>query len=210
MSEKFVEQLLFNILNEGEAEEAWEDEDLKHYSDFQARASAAGADFKEMALHYVIAAGAKVLKVRFHENQLPVDALVEGRNKKKYLVLSRGTPDTSPTSGLRRSDTVLKVGFVATHLALEQKLGILVITSHLPERSSASGDYLSKLGPYVTDVIATTGDLLGFQRLNRLIHGPSGASPFRMPWREPKVEAQEVLKNFHESAEVEIHHIPNP
>jgi len=34
MSEKFVEQLLFNILNEGEAEEAWEDEDLKHYSDF--------------------------------------------------------------------------------------------------------------------------------------------------------------------------------
>ena len=158
----------------------------------------------------MIAAGAKVLKVRFHENQLPVDALVEGRNKKKYLVLSRGTPDTSPTSGLRRSDTVLKVGFVATHLALEQKLGILVVTSHLPERNTASGEYLSKLGPYVTDVIATTGDLLGFQRLNHLLHGPSEASLFRMPWKERKFDAQEVLKNIDEPAEFVTHHIPNP
>lgn len=59
--EKFQEQRLFSLESGSNIPDLWEEEDLERRSDFQARAPVAGADFKEMALDYLIRAGARIL-----------------------------------------------------------------------------------------------------------------------------------------------------
>ena len=161
----------------------WESEDVARASDFQARAGAAGADFKLKAIARLQEAGGRVVCRRHHRCGFSVDAEVAGANGQRFLVLARGTQDDTKTAGLRRIDTVQKVGFVATHLSVEQRLPILIMTSHLPPRSSTAGNQLAKLGPYVADVIATTGDFRGYQRLLTLLQdGSKGTGPAL--WRD--------------------------
>jgi hypothetical protein len=149
-----------------------EDVALEARTNFQSRAGRSGADFKVMALEHLVAAGASIERRNFRIARFPVDAEVLGKNGRQFLVLARGTPDEQRFSGLRRTDTVEKVGFIAMNLARLQRLPILLITSDLPKASTQTARYLEALSKDVWDVVAYRGDLRGFQRLCSHLQGP--------------------------------------
>jgi hypothetical protein len=179
-SRQSADQRLFEPLD-ANAAEPWEDQADIRQSDFQARASAAGADFKLSAMEYLKSAGAFVVRKAFRLCDVPVDAEIQGRDGIRLLVLARGTPDDTSKSGLRRLDTVQKVGFVAMVLSLHQTLPVVIVTSHLPRPKTAASKQLSRLNEYAADVVATTGDLRGYQRLLGRLEGDSRADGLR-PW----------------------------
>ncbi len=151
---------------------------------FQARASAAGADFKQIAKEWVEQAGGAIEADRMMVGVHPADALVRGRNGSRYLLLARGTPDGGPKAGLRRTDTVLKMGCRAVLIARRTDLPILVVTSHLPAPTSRSGQILADLHADICDVVAIEGDLGGFQRLRQYFTDvPRPTNPLPAPWR---------------------------
>lgn len=174
----------------------FEEKDLRRRTDFQSRASRSGADFKAMAIGRLCSAGATITRVDFEIEGFPVDAEVCGTNGRRFLVLARGTPDEGPQSGVRRTDTIQKVGFSAMQLARRQELAILIVTSDLPPRSAKPGIYLASLSDDVFDVVSYRGDLRGFQRLQRHFAGPAAAVPPDAPWRAPEGLAQELLFEF--------------
>jgi hypothetical protein len=135
---------LFELLVEA-GQEPYEESNLNQRTRFQSRAPRAGADFKAMAVARLKEAGATVERLDFEIHGFPVDAQVSGENGRQFLVLARGTPDEQTRSGLRRSDTVQKVGYMAMQLARWQKAPILLLGSDLPERSTKSGHYLAAL-----------------------------------------------------------------
>lgn len=173
--------------------EPFEERDLKRRTNFQSRAPRSGADFKAMALVYLQKAGATIVRTDFEIDGLPVDALISGPNGREFLVLARGTPSESKQSGLRRTDTVEKMGFMAMQLARAQQLPVLVVTSDIPTRSTKAGIYLAALDTDVWDVIGYRGDFRGFQRLQRHLTDPSDAQPPAAPWRTPEQEEAPAL-----------------
>ncbi len=154
------------------------------YSDFQALASAAGADFKEMAREWIVQAGGVIEAGKLKFDSYPADGLVRGRNGARFVLLARGTPDDGHRSGLRRNDTVLKMGCRAIMIARRTDLPILVVTSHLPDPGSRAGRILSDLHSDIVDVAATAGDLAGFRRFRRhLTEVPAPSDPLASVWR---------------------------
>jgi hypothetical protein len=179
-------------------EEPFEESQLADSSDFQSRAPRAGADFKAMAVGRLIEAGATIELTDFEIQGFPVDIQVVGSNGRRFLVLARGTPGEQRRSGLRRSDTVEKTGFMAMQLARCQDFPILLVTSDLPTRSSATGHYLASLSPDVWDVISYRADLRGFQRLRDHLQGVVDAELPAAPWRSQLIRADQTLfdQNF--------------
>lgn len=163
--------------------EPFEEVGLGGRANFQSRAPRAGADFKEMAVRRLREAGATIERLRFEIDGFPVDAQVSGRNHQQFLVLERGTPDEQDRGAFRRTDTVMKSGFMAMQLARRQDLPILLITSDLPRRSTKAGHYLASLSEVVWDVVSYRADLRGFQRLRAHLDGPIDADPPAAPWR---------------------------
>lgn len=108
-------------------------------------------------------------------------------------VLSRGTPAEQKQSGLKRTDTVEKLGFRAMQLARRQPLPILVMTSDIPARKMKAGLYLASLSDDVWDVIGYRGDLRGFRRLQGHLSGPLDALLPDAPWRRPLESAAPQL-----------------
>ena len=58
--------------------EPFEERDLKRRTNFKSRAPRSGADFKAMAITYLLKAGATVDRTDFEIDGLPIDALVSG------------------------------------------------------------------------------------------------------------------------------------
>lgn len=153
---------------------------------FQARAGTAGADFDDEAFAYVAAAGGNVERRGVSVAGHPVDGVVRGRNGAAFLVAAHGTPDAgvSPQDGLRRTDTVLKLGCRAVMWARAGARPLLVVTSALPRPGSAAARYLADLGPDIFDVVATSGDLAGYLRLRQYLQSdPPLQAPLVAPWR---------------------------
>lgn len=182
---------LFEI-SAGPGAEPFEENGLRQRTDFQSRAPRAGADFKEMAIRWVTDAGATVERIDFEIDDIPVDAQVRGQNGRSFLVLARGTPYEHSKSGVRKTDTLEKVGFRAIQLTRRQCLPVLLITSDLPERGSKAGRYLAKLDSDVWDVVAFRADLRGFHRLQRTFVGSVDGPP-AAPWRAPLGTAEPTL-----------------
>ena len=158
---------------------------------FNGRCRAAGADFTEMALQYLQAAGATVERRGGKVAGIQIGAVVRGRNGRRFVVLAHGTPDTGARAGFKRSDTVKKAGFDAVMLRRQGALPVLMVTSHLPATGVCAA-FLAKLQPDVADVVATEGDLAGFQRLRKLFGAsPVGDSrePIDPPWQAPPGQA---------------------
>jgi hypothetical protein len=152
-------------------------------TNFQSRAPRSGADFKTMALARLEEAGGTIEQRHFSIGCFPVDALVAGSNRRRFLVLARGAPDEQDRGAFRRTDTVEKTGFMAMQLARRQALPIILVTSDLPRRSSKAGQYLAALSDDVWDVLAYRGDFRGFQRLRAHFDGPLDAERPAAPWR---------------------------
>lgn len=154
------------------------------YAAFQALASAAGADFKDMAREWIVQAGGELEAGKLKFDNYPADGLVRGQNGARFVLLARGTPDDGERAGLRRNDTVLKMGCRAMMIARRTDFPILVVTSHLPDPASRAGRILSDLHTDIFDVAATVGDLAGFQRFRRhLTEAPAPTDPLPSVWR---------------------------
>lgn len=139
---------------------------------FNRRCRATGADFIEVALEYLEDAGATVEQQGGVVAEVQVGAIVRAADGARCIVLAHGTFDGGPKAGLRRSDTLKKVGYDAVMLARHGDLPVLIVTSHLPAKGRCA-THLARLSPDVLDVVATQGDLAGFQRLKALF----GATP---------------------------------
>ncbi len=155
---------------------------------FQGRAPREGAEFDELALAYLERAGATITQRGGKLAGISIDALVRGTNGKVFCVLAHGNLDDGRRPGLRRTDTVRKVGDSAFLLAQDRHAPpLLVLTSHLPAhggRSRQAAFLLSRHRRVIFDVVATTGDLAGFQRLGRYLTArPAPSLPEPAPWR---------------------------
>ena len=171
----------------------FEEPTLGRSSNFQSRAPRSGADFKAMAIDRLLEAGATIERTNFEIEGFPVDVQVVGTNGRRFLVLARGTPGEQARSGLRRSDTVEKAGFMAMQLARCQNIPILLVTSDLPKRSSSTGHYLASLSSDVWDVISYRADLRGFQRLRDHLQGPADLEAPAAPWRSGESPVPQTL-----------------
>ncbi|MEA2460661.1 MAG: hypothetical protein QOH90_838 [Actinomycetota bacterium] len=151
-------------------------------ADFQARASAEGADYDEIAFEFLELAGGTVERVH-HFASIPVDAIVTGANGRRFLVAAHGTIDDHAQSGLRRVETVHKAGHRA-FLLPEDAPPLIVLTSHLPRGGTQPAVYLARSAARIFDVIATKGDLRGFTRLKTyLTQDPALDEPLDAAWR---------------------------
>ena len=155
---------------------------------FQSRAWREGTLYDDIALAHLAAAGAEVERGRHKIEHYPVDARIATPNGGRYLVAAHGNIDEDGSQpGLQRVDTVAKVVQRAVMLHAKGALPLIVVTSHLPKPQSAAAHHLadlhSLLGPWLIDVVATTGDLAGFHRLRRLFGDlPRPRQPEPAPW----------------------------
>ena len=152
---------------------------------FNARCRATGADFTEVALERLEAAGATVEQRGGRVAGIQVGAIVAGHDGRRYVVLAHGTLDPGSQAGLKRSDTVKKLGFDAIMLRRSGALPVLVLTSHLPTGGVVAA-HLARLSDDVVDVVATAGDLAGYHRL-QVRFGVGRSRPAASPpaWRTP-------------------------
>jgi len=162
---------------------AWESPGIAQKTDFQALSVREGSAFKVLAASFLESAGATFTRQPFELEGIPVDGEIQSRHGQSFLVLARGTPDQKKRSGLRRTDTVEKVGFKAMRLATRTEKPILIVTSDLPSPKSKAGLYLSELADTVWDVVAVRGDVRGFQRLHRHLNERLPMSSPNAPWR---------------------------
>ena len=146
-------------------------EDLGGGAGFQGRAKREGTEFKLDALDYLTRLGCEILFGGHHVAGYPVDALVRTVNGQRFVVAAHGVFDDGVQAGLRRTDTVHKLGHRAHALHRRGAARLVVVTSHLPTPGTAAAVYLADLhddlGEWLVDVIATTGDLAGYHRLAR-------------------------------------------
>lgn len=150
---------------------------------FQARATAEGADFDKLAMDFLQTAGGSVAQEGGDVDGIPIDAIVRGANGRTYLVAAHGTFADTPQAGLRRVDTVHKVGHRASMLPPNHE-PLLVITSHMPRPGTKAAFYLARSRHHIFDVVATTGDLAGFHRLQALLlDDPPPERPLPATWR---------------------------
>lgn len=154
---------------------------------FQSRASREGELYDEIALDHLVAAGAAVERRRHKIEHYPVDARIVAANGGRYLVAAHGNFDEGSQPGLQRTDTMAKVAQRAVFLHAKGALPLLVVTSHLPKPGSATAHHLADLhgllGPWLVDVVSTTGDLAGFHRLQRFFNDlPRPSRPSPAPW----------------------------
>jgi len=154
---------------------------------FQGRGAREGAEFDELALAYLESAGATISQRGGKLAGISIDALVRGANGKVFCVLAHGNIDDGRRPGLRRTDTVRKAGDTAFLLAEDPYTPpLLVVTSHLPVsegRSHQAALLLSRHRRVIFDVVATTDDLAGFQRLRRYLTArPAPERPEAAPW----------------------------
>jgi hypothetical protein len=158
---------------------------------FQSRARREGAEFDAIALDHLAASGAIVVKGQHHRHHYPVDAEILTPNGGRFLVLAHGNiGDSSRQPGLQRPDTLAKVAHRALMLAFAHEPPVIVVTSHLPKPDSTCAHQLAdlhhQLGRSLADVVATTGDLGGFHRLQRLFSTETlPAVTKSAPWWNP-------------------------
>lgn len=165
------------------------------YAGFQALASAAGADFKQIAREWVVQAGGTIEEQTHRFDSYPCDGLVRGRNGARFVLLARGTPDDGPRAGLRRNDTVLKLGCRAVMIARRTSLPILVVASHLPDPATRAGRILADLHQDIFDVAAVVGDLPGFRRFCRhLTEVPAPTEFLPSVWRSGVFSQPELFE----------------
>lgn len=149
----------------------------------QARAAAVGAEFKHRAMDYLRQAGAQVVRGPHKIGSYNVEAIIRGTNGQNFLVLAHGVLDDDNRAGLKRTDTLKKAGFDAVMIRQLRELPILLVTSHRPEKGVAAAQ-LADCAGFIFDVIATQGDLAGYQRLQSYLHDEPFPGQLDAPWRD--------------------------
>lgn len=148
----------------------------------QSRAGRSGAEFKDIAVEWLRGLGGRVERLDFELDCYPVDAEVCGANGHHFLVLARGTPDNGTQAGLRRTDTIEKLGSRAWQIRKRSDLPLLVLTSDLPTTPKPQ-IYLADQAELYWDVVAWRGDLRGCQRLHSALSDRVQTCSPDAPWR---------------------------
>lgn len=177
-----MKSLFDGLCNAPDGAEPYEDDEFDAAAAGQERAARSGAEFKRIAVTFLSEAGGQIVRLAHDLDGYPIDAEVKGSRGRHFLVLARGTPDEGNEPGLRRTDTVEKLGYRAVQISRRTTKPLLILTSDLPLTYKASV-YLADLSPFVWDVVAWRGDLRGFQRLNRALTSPVEATAPDAPWR---------------------------
>ncbi|MDO8392466.1 MAG: hypothetical protein Q7V57_18485 [Actinomycetota bacterium] len=176
----------FKIVSSEAADEPFEDlAPSERAAAGQARARREGNEFDQLAFEYVKGAGATIAATGLRiDGQVTVDARLVGANGQSFWMLGHGNlDDTGDKPGLQRTDTVLKTIGAAYILSRKlDRLPVLLVTSHLPKPTSAAGRQLSAAASLFFDVIATTGDLEGFHRLQNHFCVAPPVAPLNAPW----------------------------
>ena len=94
---------LFEV--DGDGAEPFEEDGLRRRTDFQSRAPRAGADFKEMAIRWLISSGAEIERLDFEIDDIPVDAQMRGSSGRTFLVSLPGPPNNPRQTAFRRHKT---------------------------------------------------------------------------------------------------------
>ncbi len=123
----------------------------------------------------------RVVHGRHLRHHYPVAPRIVAPTGQRFLVLAHGNiGDSSSRPGLQRTPTPSpRWRTVSSGSVGSDEPTVLVITSHLPLPRSTCAHQLADLhrnvGDALADVVATTADMAGFQRLSRLFRGE--ASP---------------------------------
>ncbi len=185
--------LLFSVVAPVQVAPAYEDPAVA--SEFQSRARREGSEYDAIALDYLEAAGATVIRPQHRRHAYPIDAEIAAPNGGRFLVLAHGNlGDSSRQPGLQRPDTLAKVASRTTAMAWHHEPPVIVVTSHLPKPHSTCAHQLADLHTHLgfglADVVATTGDLPGYHRLRCLFTCvPRPNSPAPAPWWNPGHDA---------------------
>jgi hypothetical protein len=165
-------------------------------SESQARSSLHGKEYDALALEFLEQAGGTIVEVYPRVSGYRLDAVVEGANGARYYVDAHGSPDRTdrPQAGLRRQDTVLKLGFKAMRIHYRRSpYPLIVLTSHMPKAGTSSAYLLSELADSVLDVVGTVGDLAGYRRLHAYLTDiPPPAAPLPAPWRAAPLSFDDI------------------
>lgn len=151
---------------------------------FQTHSRVCGEEFKTVARAYLDTANPATVDDISRVDIYPVDGAVTTRRGKRILWMANGCFDDGRHAGLRRTSTVEKLLSRCYALHAIDAPPVLVVTSHLPNEHSQSARLLARasdaLGPWLVEVVATTGDLAGFQRLQQTLAGnPTTDAPWR-------------------------------
>jgi hypothetical protein len=152
---------------------------------FQTHARACGEEYKTTATTYLRRSGAQLDDIS-RVDIFPVDGAIITTNGTRIVWMANGCFDEGRHAGLRRTSTVEKLLGRAYALHAIGAPPMLLVTSHLPNPGSQSAHLLGRaseaLNGWLVDVIATTGDLAGYQRLTHIINNnltPSLGAPWR-------------------------------
>ncbi len=172
---------------------------------FQTHSRVCGEEFKSVALAYLRTAGPAAVDDISRVDIYPVDGALATRHGERILWMANGCFDDGRHAGLRRTSTVEKLLSRCYALHAIDAPPMLVVTSHLPNEQSQSARLLARasdaLGTWLVDVVATTGDLAGFQRLQNILTGtpagnPVGDAPRR---HDPKPSTRDLFSfGYHE------------
>ena len=170
-------------------------EDLPGGGTFNAGNKATNDEFSLEALEQLVRAGARVVAGPHQVGPIRVGARVIGTDGRMWLVLMHGTVDDSKRAGLRRTDTVKKVGFDVQLLRDLTSLPVLVVTSHLAA-AGAAAELADVVRGWADDLVALRGDLRGLRRLAGHFGGPVPTDPPTPRLVEDDVVADEQLRLF--------------
>ena len=167
---------------------------------FQAGAKVQGAYFKSVATAHLHAAGPVRIDAVHRAGLHHIDGIITTPAGARIVFIAHGSADDTKTAGLRRVDTVAKLGHACLVLAATGAAPCLVITSHLPLPDTQAAAFLAEIGRltggWLLDVVATSGDLAGYQRLRRILHADHPQADSAAPWRHPNNGTQLALDLF--------------
>lgn len=173
--------------------EEWESALDESSAEFQGRASTGGREFKHRVEDFLAGLGVQIDGYSRRVAAYTIDFEITGPNGAQFSVIAHGTFDDDSKSGLRRTDTVKKMGFDAHQIRRRMpKRRLIAIVSHLPNPGNAAAQ-LADTADDLFDVIAMTGDVRGIERLHRYLHEEPFPGQLPAPWRDDTSEFTEGL-----------------
>ncbi len=162
----------------------WEGDIDESGADFQGRASTGGREFKHATEDFLVGLGVQINSRGREVGPYRIDLEIRGSNGHRFGILAHGTFDDGSQAGLRRTDTVKKMGFDAWQIRRRLPgLKLIAIVSHLPKPLTAASKQLADISDHLYDVVAI-GDMQATERLRHLLTDRALPDVVTAAWRD--------------------------